>query len=100
MAKENLLYFAKDANERGCYPARNFLACDMEDADTLQVFFAKEDGSGDAAIVELTIVSGKAKEACEVVASALAKKDGRLTVVADADNDVFMYPFTAIEGIV
>ena len=99
MAKENLLYFAKDSNERGLYPARNFLGCDMHDADTMQLSFSKEDGTLNAAIVALTIVAGKAKEACEVLASVLAKRDGRLTVIADADNSKFMYPFTAIESI-
>ena len=99
MAKENLMYFVKDNDERGCYPARNFLGVDMHDADTMHVSFAEEDGTADAVLVALTIVTGKAQEACEVLASALAKKDGRLTVVADADNDVFMYPFTAIESI-
>jgi len=99
MAKENLLYFAKDANERGCYPSRNFLGCDMTDVDTIQISFAEEDGTKDAVIVSLTIASGKAKEACEVLASALARNDGRITVVADADNSKFMHPFIAIESI-
>ena len=99
MAKENLLYFAKDVNERSIYPAKNFLGCDMTDADTIQVSFKRHSGGLDASIVALTIASGKAKEACEVIASALAKNDGSLTVVADADNNVFMYPFTAVESL-
>ena len=99
MAKENLLYFSKDANERGCYFAKNFLGCDMTDADTMQLSFSKEDGAADAAIVSLTIAAGKAKEACEVLAGALANRGGKLTIVADTENSKFLYPFTAIEGI-
>ena len=63
MAKETMLYFSLDANERGMYPAKNFLGLDMTDADTMQVSFKEEDGSADAVIVSLTIAAGKAKEA-------------------------------------
>ena len=53
MAKETMLYFSLDANERGMYPAKNFLGLDMTDADTMQVSFKQEDGSADAVIVEV-----------------------------------------------
>ena len=56
--ENTLLYFSKDADERGIYPAKNFLGCDMTDADTMQVSFLKEDGTADAAIVSLTIAAG------------------------------------------
>jgi len=99
MAKETMLYFSKDANERAVYPARNFLGIDMADADTMQVSFLEEDGTADAVIVSLTIAAGKAKEAAEVLAGALAGQSRGLTIIADTENSKFLYPFTAIESI-
>jgi len=99
MAKETMLYFSKDANERAVYPVRNFLGIDMADADTMQVSFLEEDGTADAVIVSLTIAAGKAKEAAEVLAGALAGQSRGLTIIADTENSKFLYPFTAIESI-
>jgi hypothetical protein len=97
--ENTLLYFSKDDNERGVYPAKNFLGVDMTDADTMQISFLKEDGAADAAIVSLTIATGEAKLACEVLAGALAGQKKGLTIVADAENSKFLHPFTAIESI-
>ncbi len=96
-----LLYFSKDANERGVYPAKNFLGCDMTDGDTMQVSFLKEDGTADAAIVSLTVdtTNSSAKEACKALAGALAGQKKGLTIIADTENSNFLYPFTAIESI-
>jgi hypothetical protein len=96
---ERLLYFARDNNERAAYPARNFLGLDMTDEDTMQVSFFDETGTNDAVIVALTITAGKAKEAAEAVANALAGRHGNMAVIADADNSNFLYPFTVIESI-
>jgi|TARA_R110002124_G_scaffold280573_1_gene453957 hypothetical protein len=98
MANTNL-YFSLDANERAIYPARNFLGLDMTDANTMQVSFKKEDGSANAAIVSLTIAAGKAKEAAEVLAGALAGQSRGLTIIADTENSNFLYPFTVVESI-
>jgi hypothetical protein len=97
--ENTLLYFSKDADERGIYPAKNFIGCDMHNAGTMQVSFLKEDGTADAAIVSLTIAAGKAKEACEALAGALAGQKKGLTIIADTENSKFMYPFTAIASI-
>ena len=96
-----LLYFSKDDNERGVYPAKNFLGVDMTDATSMQISFLKEDGSADAAIVDLTIAAGEAKLAAEVLAGALAGQSSTrgLTIVADTENSKFLYPFTAIASI-
>ena len=99
MAKEIMLYFSKDDNERGVYPAKNFLGLDMTDADTMQVSFKKEDGSQAKAIIDLTIATGKAKEAAEVLAGALAGQSRGLTIIADKENSNFLHPFTNIESI-
>lgn len=99
MAKETMLYFSRDGDERGMYPAKNFLGLDMADADSMQVSFLEEDGSEDAVIVKLTIATGKAKEAAEVLAGALAGQSRGLTIIADAENNNFLYPFIAIEEI-
>ena len=98
-----LLYFSKDANERGVYPAKNFLGVDMADGDSMQISFLKEDGTADAAIVSLTVytTNSSAKEACRALAGALAGQNSKrgLTIVADAENSNFLRPFTAIESI-
>jgi len=98
-----LLYFSKDDNERGVYPAKNFLGVDMADGDSMQISFLKEDGTADAAIVKLTVdtTNSNAKEACRALAGALAGQNSKrgLTIVADAENSNFLRPFTAIESI-
>ena len=99
MAKETMLYFSLDANERAIYPARNFLGLDMTDATSMQVSFLKEDGTVDAAIVDLTITAGEAKLAAEVLAGALAGQSRGLTIIADTENSKFLYPFTAVATI-
>lgn len=99
--ENTLLYFSKDDNERGVYPAKNFLGCDMTDGDTMQISFLKEDGTADAAIVSLTIdtTNSSAKEACKALAGALAGDKKGLTIIADNENSKFLRPFTAIESI-
>jgi hypothetical protein len=99
--ENTLLYFSRDDNERAVYPAKNFLGCDMSDADTMQVSFLKEDGSADAAIVSLTVdtTNASAKEAAKALAGALAGGKRGLTIIADTENSKFLFPFTAIEGI-
>ena len=100
MAKENLLYFNKDSNERGIFPAKNFVGCDMHSATAMQVSFKSLDGDASPTIISLEVKSADhIKEACEVLTSVLAKKDGRLTVVADRNANEFLYPFTAINSI-
>ena len=98
-----LLYFSKNANERGVYPAKNFLGVDMSDGDTMQISFLKEDGTADAAIVSLTVdtTNSSAKEACRALAGALAGQNSKrgLTIIADTENSNFLRPFTAIESI-
>jgi len=98
-----LLYFSRDDNERGVYPAKNFLGVDMADGDSMQISFLKEDGTADAAIVKLTVdtTNSSAKEACRALAGALAGQNSKrgLTIVADAENSNFLRPFTAIESI-
>ena len=71
----------------------------MTDATSMQVSFLKEDGAADAAIVDLTIASGKAKEAAEVLAGALAGQSRGLTIIADTENSKFLYPFEAVATI-
>ena len=82
-----------------CVPVKNYLGVDMSDADTMQVSFMEEDGTNDAVIVALTIEAGKAKEACEVLAGAMASGSRSLITVADGVNGKFLHPFTAIESI-
>ena len=98
-----LLYFSKDANERGVYPAKNFLGVDMSDGDTMQISFLKEDGTADAAIVSLTVdtTNSSAKEACRALAGALAGQNSKrgLTIVAGTEEKSFLYPFISVASI-
>lgn len=93
--KETLLYFANDDDERAVYPARNFLGIDLIDNLSMQVSFKKEDGTLNAAIVDLQILPGTntgQKEVAEALAGALAGNSGGLTIVADDDNGVYLHP--------
>ena len=99
MAKETMLYFSKRHDLRAVFPARNYLGIDMSDATSMQISFLKQDGTADATIVDMTIDTGKAKEAAEVLAGALAGQSRGLTIIADTENNNFLHPFTAVEGI-
>lgn len=98
-----LLYFSKDENERGVYPAKNFLGVDMADNDSMQISFLKEDGTANAAIVKVVVdtTNSSVKEACRALAGALAGQNSKrgLTVIVDTENSNFLHPFTAIESI-
>ncbi len=98
----NLLFAVGGSGGRAvCVPAKNFLGVDMGNATTMQVSFKEEDGTKDAVIVVLEIAAGggKAKEACEVLAGAMASGSRSLITVADGVNGKFLHPFTAITGI-
>ena len=99
--KETLLFFEQGGSDgkRGVFPARNFLGLDMASATSMQVSFAKYIGDGNASIIALTIQAGKAKEAAEVIAGALAGQNRGLITVGDGNNGNYLYPFTAITQI-
>ena len=98
MAKETFLLFIKDDNESMVLPARNFLGVDAAATDRLQASFLKEDGTADAAIVNLNF-TGTTKEACKALAGALAGQNRGLITVADDRAGKHLHPFTSIHSI-
>ena len=101
MKKLTLLHFAKDEDEFLTVPAHTLLGVDNHSATALRVAFQEEDGTADAVSVLLTVdtTNSSLKEACEVLASALAGQSRSLTTVADSVKGKFLYPFTACTSI-
>ena len=99
--EKTLLYFSLNDTNRLVAPAKNFLGVDMADATTMQVSFLEEDGTADDVTVQLTVdtTNSSVKEACRALAGALAGDKKGLTIIADTENNEFLYPFTAITAI-
>ena len=101
MAKQTLLYFVKDNNEMIALPAKNFIGAECESASTLGVSFKEEDGTATPVRIILNVdtTNSSLKEACNILASALAGRSRSLTVVSDDVNGERLYPFTNVVSI-
>ena len=99
--KETLLLFDAGGSDgkRAVFPAKSFLGLDMASATSMEVNFQKHIGDENASIIALTIKTGKAKEAAEALAGALAGQNRGLITIVDGNNGNYLYPFTAITQI-
>jgi len=101
MKKQTLLYFAKDADEQICLPARNFIGMEPNAAAGVDISFMEEDGTAGKVLIDCHIDSSKTiKEASKQLAAALAgDKKGSLITVADDVNGVHLFPFVSCQTI-
>ena len=101
MKKQTLLYFAKNADEQICLPARNFIGMEPNAAAGVDVSFMEEDGTAGKVLIDCHIDSNSTiKEASKQLAAALAEdKKAKLLTIADDVNGVYLYPFVSCETI-
>ena len=101
MKKQTLLYFAKNADEQICLPARNFIGMEPNAAAGVDVSFMEEDGTAGKVLIDCHIDSNSTiKEASKQFAAALAgDKKAKLLTIADDVNGVYLYPFVSCEEI-
>mgnify|MGYP003657036938 FL=1 len=101
---QNLIAFVRDANEKAVYPAGRFLGVDTTDGDQMQIFFEKEDGALNAAIVTIdhTDADGVGhKRVCQALANAMApnKAGTYVTFANDLTKEFIHSDITAIASI-
>ena len=101
MKKQTLLYFAKDADEQICLPARSFIGMEPNAAAGVDISFMEEDGTAGKVLIDCHIDSNSTiKEASKQLAAALAEdKKAKLLTIADDVNGVYLYPFVSCETI-
>ena len=101
MKKQTLLYFAKNATEQICLPAKAFMGMEPNAAAGVDISFMEEDGSAGKVLMDCHINSSSTiKEASEALAAALAGDEkGKLLTIADDVNGVYLYPFVSCETI-
>ena len=92
---QTLVSFIRDANEKAVYPVGRFLGVDTTDGDQMQIFFEKEDGALNAAIVTIdhTDADGVGhKRVCQALANAMApNKAGSYVTIANLLTKEFIH---------
>ena len=101
MKKQTLLYFAKDADEQICLPARNFIGMETNASAGVDISFMEEDGTAGKVLIDCHIDSNETiKEASKALAAALAGDEkGSLITVADDVNGIHLFPFVSCQTI-
>jgi len=87
----NVLYFAKDADERVAFPDKNLRFITTESDTNVAVYFSGDDGG--AGSLNLTVTSGKADEVVKEISRIAISGQGVVTIF-DADNNI-----KAVDGI-
>ena len=93
---EVLAVFIKDANEKFCAPASNFLGMNCAAAGSMELSFEEIDGSLGESLVTLTITDGDGvgfKRAAQAVANGLGggHRAGQYVKIADTSTGKFIH---------
>jgi len=102
---EVLAVFIKDANEKVCAPASNFLGMNCAGAGSMELGFEKLDGTLGETLVTLTVTDADGvgfKRAAQAVANALAggHRAGQYVKIADTLRGTFIHrDITAVASI-
>jgi|TARA_R110000823_G_scaffold314566_1_gene443995 hypothetical protein len=102
---EVLAVFVKDANEKLCAPASNFLGMNCAGAGSMELGFEKVDGTLGETLVTLTVTDADGvgfKRAAQAVANALAggHMAGKYVKIADTSTGAFIHSdITAVASI-
>ena len=105
MKGETYLYFSDElagtANDTGVFKASDFLSMEIASAATVALYFKGAElyntSTADITLALPTLAAGagttKFKEACKVFSGCLNKAAGKMLVVADELNSVYVAPF-------
>jgi hypothetical protein len=96
---ETLVTLIKDANEKFCGPASNFLGLKCDGAGSMLLNFEDVDGTAAATIVAITVTDTgghgtEMKRACQAIAGAMAGygTQGKFVKIADTLAGTFIHP--------
>jgi hypothetical protein len=93
---EVLAVFIKDANEKFCAPASNFLGMNCAGAGSMELGFEKIDGTLGESLITLTVTDADGvgfKRAAQAVANALGGgyRAGQYVKIADTSTGKFIH---------
>ena len=96
---ETLVTLIKDADEKYCGPASNFLGLKCDGAGSMKLRFEDIDGSAAATVVDVTVTDteghgNEMKRVCQAIANAMQARgiQGKYVKIADDLTDEFIHP--------
>ena len=96
---ETFVTFIKDADEKFCGPASNFLGLKCDGAGSMKLRFEDIDGTAAATVIDITVTDTvgtgvEMKRVCQAIAGAMAGygTQGKFVKIADALTDEFIHP--------
>ena len=95
---ETLVTLIKDANEKFCGPASNFLGLKCDGAGSMKLRFEDIDGSAAATVIDVTVTDTvgtgvEMKRVCQAIANAMSGYgvQGKYVKIADDLTDEFIH---------
>ena len=96
---ETLVTLIKDANEKFCGPASNFLGLKCDGAGSMKLRFEDIDGTAAATVIDITTTDTvgtgvEMKRVCQAIAGAMTGHgiQGKYVKIADDLTDEFIHP--------
>ena len=96
---ETFVTFIKDADEKNCSPASNFLGLKCDGAGSMKVRFEDPEGNLTATVVDITVTDTvgtgvEMKRVCQAIAGAMTGYgvQGKFVKIADDLTDEFIHP--------
>ena len=104
---ETFVTFIKDADEKFCGPASNFLGLKCDGAGSMKLRFEDIDGTAAATVIDITVTDSvgtgvEMKRVCQAIASAMTGYgvQGKYVKIADALTGEFIHPdLTAVDVV-
>ena len=96
---ETFVTLIKDADEKFCGPASNFLGLKCDGAGSMKLRFEDSDGTAAATVVDITVTDTvgtgvEMKRVCQAIAGAMTGHglQGKFVKIADDLTDEFIHP--------
>ena len=96
---ETFVTLIKDADEKFCGPASNFLGLKCDGAGSMKLRFEDIDGTAAATVIDVTVTDTvgtgvEMKRVCQAIANAMTAHgiQGRFVKIADDLTDEFIHP--------
>ena len=96
---ETLVTLIKDANEKFCGPASNFLGLKCDGAGSIKLRFEDIDGTAAATVIDITTTDTvgtgvEMKRVCQAIANAMTAHgiQGKYVKIADTLTSEFIHP--------
>ena len=96
---ETFVTLIKDADEKFCGPASNFLGLKCDGAGSMKLRFEDIDGAATATVIDITVTDSvgtgvEMKRVCQAIAGAMSGHgvQGKYVKIADDLTDEFIHP--------